>query len=133
MLRFDGTYTLARKEDPGSSHAYACSWNVKVIDFSSSDPSHPHIRPCAVLAVRQAGGIFKSSCAESLGKRIVKDFDLKVDDLLWVESFPDVPQQLFVAVFTPRYGDAGIHYTITWRPILENEQNAVAPWFQASE
>lgn len=128
MLVFDGTYKLERKEDPGKSPAHACAWGVKIIDFSSGDPGHSHIRPSAVLAFRKEGGIFKSSCAESLGKRICRDFDLHVDDLLWVESFPDLPDALFVAVFTPRYDDANIHYTVTWRPILENEKVAIAPW-----
>jgi hypothetical protein len=128
MLLFDGTYTLSRKEDPGSSPAYACAWQVKIIDFSSGDPFHPHIRPYAVVAVRKAGGIFKTTCAESLGKRICHDFDIKVDDLLWIEAFPDMADQLFVAVFTPRYQDTDINYTIAWRPILENEQNAIGPW-----
>lgn len=129
MLVFDGTYRLERKEDPGMNPAYACSWQVKIIDFSSDDPSHSHIRPYAVLAVRMAGGIFKTSCAESLGKRICRDFDLKVEDLLWIEAFPDIPEKLFVAVFAPHYRDGDLVYTISWRPILENEQNAVAPWY----
>ena len=128
MIVFDGTYRLERKEDPGASPAHACSWRVKLIDFSSSDPSHPHIRPYAVLAFREEGGIFKTSCAESMGKRICRDFGLKVDDLLWVEAFPDLPDTLYVAGFTPRYHDTDIHYTVTWRPILKNELAAVALW-----
>ncbi|MBC2711314.1 MAG: hypothetical protein HGJ94_10050 [Desulfosarcina sp.] len=128
MIVFDGTYMLERKEDPGSSPAHACAWRVKVIDFSSGDPFHPHIRPYAVLTFRKEGGIFKTSCAESLGKRICMDFDLNVYDVLWVEAFPDLPGALYVAVFTPRYQGADIHYTVTWRPILKNEQAAVAPW-----
>jgi hypothetical protein len=128
MLLFDGPYTLSRKEDPGSSPAYACSWQVKIIDFSSGDSSHPYIRRYAVLAVRKSGGIFKASCAESLGKRICSDFDINVDDLMWIEAFPDIPDRLFVAVFDPRYQDAEITYTITWRSILENEQNAISPY-----
>ena len=129
MLVFDGTYSLSRKEDPGASPAYACGWQVRIIDFSSDAPTHRHIRPYAVLATRQPGGIFKTSCAESLGKRISRDFDLNVDNLLWVEAFPDFPDQLFVAVFTPVYGDADLSYTVSWRPILENERLAVAPWW----
>ena len=128
MIVFDGTYTLERKEDPGASTAHACAWRVKIIDFSSEDPGHPHIRPYAVLAFRIEGGIFKTSCAESIGKRICRDFDLKVDDILWVEAFTDLPGALYVAVFTPRYGDTDIHYAVTWRPILETEQAAVEPW-----
>ncbi len=128
MIVFDGTYMLERKEDPGASPAHACTWRVKIIDFSSGDPMHPHIRPYAVLAFRKEGGIFKTSCAESMGKRICRDFDLNVDDLLWVEAFPDLPGTLYVAGFTPRYQDTDIHYTVTWRPILKNEQAAVDPW-----
>ena len=129
MIVYEGTYMLERKEDPGSSPAHACSWQVKIVDFSSADPLHPHIRPYAVLAFRKESGIFKTSCAESLGKRICKDFDLKVDDLLWIEAFPDLPENLYVAVFTPRYHDAELNYTVGWRPILENERAAVAPWW----
>jgi len=128
MIIFDGSYMLERKEDPGASPAHACTWRVKIIDFSSGDPMHPHIRPYALLAFRKEGGIFKTSCAESMGKRICRDFDLNVDDVLWVEAFPDLPDALYVAVFTPRYQDADIHYTVTWRPILKNEQAAVEPW-----
>ena len=128
MIVFDRIYMLERKEDPGASPAHACSWRVKLIDFSSGDGLHPHIRPYAVLAFREAGGFFKTSCAESMGKRICGDFDLNVDDLLWVEAFPDLPGSLYVAVFTPRYQDADQHFTVTWRPILRNELAAVAPW-----
>jgi hypothetical protein len=128
MIIFDGIYMLERKEDPGASPAHACAWRVKIIDLSSSDSLHPHIRPFAVLAIRKESGIFKTSCAESLGKRICGDFDLKVEDLLWVEAFPDLPDSLYVAVFSPRYHDAQQHYQVTWRPILANEQAAVGPW-----
>lgn len=128
MIVYDGTYMLERKEDPGASTALACSWRVKIVDFSSGDPMHLHIRPYAVLAFRMESGIFKTSCAESIGKRICRDFDLKVDDVLWVEAFTDLPGALYVAVFTPRYRDADIDYTVTWRPILKTEQAAVEPW-----
>ena len=128
MIVFDGTYRLERKEDPGATPAHACAWRVKIIDLASSDSLHSHIRPLAVLAFRQESGIFKTSCAESLGKRICGEFDLKVDDLLWVEAFPDLPESLYVAVFDPRYHDGRAHYRITWRPILANEHRAIAPW-----
>jgi len=128
MLRFDGTYSLSRRDDPGSRPAFACAWQVKIVDFTTTDPSRHHIRPVAVIAVRKSGGIFKSSCAETLGKRIVNDFDLDVDALLWIEAFPDMPDDLFVATFTPRYHESQVRYTITWRPILDNERSAVSPW-----
>jgi hypothetical protein len=128
MIVYDGEYMLERKEDPGKSPTHACAWRVKIINLSSGKAVFPHIRPYAVLAFRKEGGIFKTSCAESLGKRICRDFDLKVADLLWIEAFPDRPKALYVAVFTPRYHDFDMHYHVNWRPILENERAAVAPW-----
>jgi hypothetical protein len=128
MLVFDGTYMLERKEDPGATPAHACSWRVKIIDFKSGEARHPHIRPNAVLAFPNAEVIFKTSCAETLGKRICKDFNLKVDDLLWIEAFPDLPGTFHVAVFTPRYQEADVHYNVNWRLVLTNEMAAVAPW-----
>jgi hypothetical protein len=128
MIVFDGTYMLERKDDPGANPAHACTWQVKIIDFSSANPMHTHIRPYAVLVSRMEGGIFKASCAESLGKRICRDFDLNVNDVLWVEAFTDFPGALYVAVFTPQYRDPDTYYAVTWRPILKNEQAAVKPW-----
>lgn len=129
MLVFDGSYMLERDEDPGASPAHACSWRVKIIDFStSSDSVCAHIRPFALLAVRNKGGIFKTSCAESLGKRICKDFNLRVGNMLWIEVFGDFPGDFFAAVFTPRYGDNVETHTIAWRPLLKNEYEAIVPW-----
>ena len=128
MIVFDGTYMLARKDDPGSDPVHACAWRVIIVNFSSTDQRRSHIRPVAVLAFRKPGGFFTISCAESMGKRICGDFDLQVNDLLWVESFPDLPQDLYVAAFTPRYRNDDVHYDVNWRPILDNEQAAVAPW-----
>ena len=129
MLIFDGTYRLERDEDPGIKPVHACAWRVKVIDFSLSGASvYAYIRPYALLAVRKQGGIFKTSCAESLGKRICRDFNLRVDKVLWVEVFADLPKSLYVAVFTPRHKGEEVNYSISWRPIIENEQRAIDFW-----
>jgi hypothetical protein len=128
MIVFDGTYMLGREDDPGSDPIHACAWRVIIVDFASVDPENSHIRPVAVLAFRKPGSFFKASCAESMGKRICADFNLDVQDLLWVESFPDLTDDLYVAVFTPRYRDADVQYDIRWRPILDNERIAVEPW-----
>jgi len=128
MIIYDGTYLLERKADPGADRLHACAWRVKIIDLSSGSRIHRHIRPIAVLACRHEGGIFKASCAESMGKRICTDFNLTVEALLWVEAFADHPNRLYVAVFTPLYHGEGVDYRVSWRPILENERAAIAPW-----
>ena len=131
MLVFDGTYMLERGDDPGATPAFACSWRVKVVNLSLSDRTvAKHIRPYVLFASRKEGGIFKSSCAESLGRRICKDFGLDVKNVLWVERFSDIPEELFAAVFTPRYIDNAVTYTISWRSLLKNEYKAIASWVE---
>lgn len=130
MLLFDGIYKLERKDDPGANPAHACAWHVKIVDLSYSEPDYPHIRPFALLAKAQEGGIFKTTCADSLGKRIISDFNLQLKDLLWVETFTHLSDDMYVAVFTPRYYDTLTEYAVSWRPILENERAAIAPWVE---
>ena len=103
MLLFDGTYRLQRQEDKPSKaeFSWAYSWRLRLFDFSMSHPEVKHLRPYAVVATQTGEGIFKTTCAESLGKRICKDFDLKIDKILWIEHYPDEPA-LYVAMFKPK-------------------------------
>lgn len=130
MILFDGTYRLQRQGDAPSKsiRRWACSWRLRIIDISISQPNVQHIRPRVVVATQTGEGIFKTTCAESLGKRICKDFDLKIDDVLWIEHYPD-ESALYVASFTPKsYYGLEIFYAVTWRPILPNELEAIKPF-----
>lgn len=129
MLIFDGTYRLQRQEDvssePGFKWAY--SWRLRIIDFSMRYPGVKHLKPYAVVATQTDEGIFKTTCAESLGKRICRDFKLKIEEILWIEHDPYEPA-LYVAVFNPKsYLGHEIFYAIDWRPIRANELEAVKP------
>ncbi len=135
MLLFDGTYRLQRREDARSENAnnWACSWRLRLFDFSINHPDVKHLRPYAVVATQTGEGIFKTTCAESLGKRICRDFDLKIDNVLWVEHYPD-EQALYVAMFTPKaYFGNEIIYAIDWRPIRPNELQAIQPFVPETE
>lgn len=129
MLLFDGTYRLQRQEDAPSKlgRKWACAWRLRIVDFSKQYPDVQHLRPYAVVATQTGEGIFKTTCAESLGKRICRDFNLKIDEVLWIEHYPDEPA-LYVAIFTPKsfYG-AEIFFTVDWRPIMPNELDAIRP------
>jgi len=129
LLLFDGTYRLQRQEDAPSKlgRKWACAWRLRVFDFSKKYPDVQHLRPYAVVATQTGEGIFKTTCAESLGNRICRDFDLKVDEILWVENYPDEPA-LYVAIFSPKsYYGTEIFYDVDWRPIMPNELDAIRP------
>ena len=130
MILFDGTYRLQREEDvpqkPIGQWAY--SWRLRIIDFSLCQPEIEHLRPHVVVASQTGGGIFKTTCAESLGKRICRDFDLKINDILWVEHFPE-ESALYIAKFKPKYYMGHeVFYTVEWRSILPNELESIRPF-----
>ncbi len=92
-----------------------------------------HLRPNVVVATQTGEGIFKTTCAESLGKRICRDFDLKIDEILWIEHYPDEPA-LYVATFKPKsYFGTEIFYAVDWRPIRPNELEAIKPFIPETE
>ena len=135
MILFDGTYRLQRQENspPKPIGRWACSWRLRIIDFSFNQPDVQHLRPNVVVATQTGEGIFKTTCAESLGKRICRDFDLKIDEILWIEHYPDEPA-LYVATFKPKsYFGTEIFYAIDWRPIRPNELEAIKPFIPETE
>jgi hypothetical protein len=135
LLLFDGTYRLQRNEDTPleTGEKWACSWRLRIFDFSVKYPDVKYLRPFAVVATRTGEGIFKTTCAESLGKRICRDFNLNVDDVLWVEHYPD-ELALYVANFKIKsYYGPEIFYSIDWRPILPNEIEAIRPLIPDTE
>lgn len=128
MIMFEGTYRLrgpvSKRVKISEDPAYC--WDVCIIDFSLSEPQVQHIKPTAVVTSPSHMSVFKSTCAETLGKRICRDFKLDVNKVLWIETFPDTSEKEFVAIFTPKfYFGTDIFYDINWRPILENEREAI--------
>lgn len=92
-----------------------------------------YLRPYTVVATQTGEGIFKTTCAESLGKRICRDFDLKIDSVLWIEHYPD-EKALYVAMFKPEsYFGNEIIYTVDWRPIRPNELQAIRAFVTEAE
>ncbi len=128
MIFFDGTYRLRRQENgpPISIGKWACSWRLRIIDFAMNQPDVKHLKPIVVVATQTGQSLFKTTCAESLGKRICRDFDLDINEILWIEHFPDEPHRMYVAAFTPKsYFGTETYYAIDWRPIRSNELEAI--------
>jgi len=131
MIFFDGTYRLQRRDDAPSTSMgrWACAWRLRLIDLSMSRPEVKHIKPIIVVATQTGEGLFKTTCAESMGRRICRDFTLDIDAILWIEHFPDNPDRMYVASFRPKsYLGHATFYDIDWRPIRPNELEAIKPF-----
>ena len=131
MIFFDGIYRLP--EDRGKrarqQKKYASEWRVRIIDLAMSRPHVRHLRPYVVVASQDRESIFKSKCAESIGKRICRDFDLDVSQVLWIEHITTEPEQMKVAEFIQKIGFGyERYYTIRWREIRENELRTIQPF-----
>ena len=87
------------------------------------------MRPMIVVVNQIGRHPCLTSCAESIGKKISRDFSLDISRVIWVENFPDNLKQWYVAALTPKSGfgpDASYH--IQWRPIRPEEINVIKPF-----
>ncbi len=131
MIVFDGIYHLHGAVDPQArlSGNYAYAWRIRIINFSTLQPDVKYIKPFSVVASPSGTGIFKSNCADAIGKNICRDFNLDINKTLWIENLSDRPDQKYVAVFKPKsFFQAEQYYHINWRPIRPNEQDAITPF-----
>jgi hypothetical protein len=123
MIVFDGTYRLPLPRGRGRRlprKAWELSCDLKVIDMEMAQPGIRHLKRYVVIATETTETPMKTSAAETLGKRIFRDFQLTRENVLWLES--RVPGRLEAAIFTPIPSlDEETHYQISWRPALENE------------
>jgi len=136
LIYYDGTYRLQRRDDETSKPIGkgACAWRLRIIDLALNQPDVKHLKPIVVVASQSDEGIFKTTCAESLGRRIFRDFDLDINEVLWIEHFPTKPGQMYVANFTPKhYLGPEIFYNIDWRPIRTNELESIKLYIPESD
>jgi len=136
MIFFDGTYRLQRDIDtpPTSIGRWAYAWRVRIIDLTISRSQVAHLRPFIVFITQAGEGIFKASCAESIGKKVCRDFDLDLNETLWLELLPGSSEHIHVARFIPKghYGPEAF-YTIEWRPIRPNELETLKDFIPETE
>jgi hypothetical protein len=87
------------------------------------------MKPLAVVTKQCGQQLCLASCAESIGKRISRDFNLNVHQVLWIEHFTNAPEKWLVASFKLKssYG-TDINYRIHWRPIRLNEISVIKPF-----
>jgi hypothetical protein len=124
MIIFDGTY---RWKIPHSHvrRSFRKNWgmsgDLKIIDLTLAQPDVRHLKQYVVVACEMTPTPMKTSVAETLGRRIFRDFGLTRQNVLWMEYRGPDPD-LDVAVFTPVQEGMETHYRIVWRPAHENER-----------
>lgn len=113
---------------------WSCAWRVRIIDRDLAQPEIKHLKPYIVLANQVGGQMSFSSCAESVGKRICRDFNLTVEKIFWVEHFPNRSHQWYAATFTIQsYFGPDKNYKISWRTVRPNEIESLKVYFPEFE
>jgi hypothetical protein len=127
LIYFDGTYRLKPLGDSNIPiRKWQTAWRVRIIDLSLSRPDVKFLRSKIVIAAPTGDNTLKTTCAESLGKRICRDFQLKTEEILWVERLPEEPHRFYAAIFTSRpYMGPEPFDSVAWRPVLDNEIDAI--------
>ena len=131
MIVYDGIYRMpdqiTRGFEPRSEWSYA--WRVRIINLELNHSGVNHIKPM-IIAVNQTGSkTCLTSCAESIGKRISRDFNLKISRILWIEQSHHKLKQWHVAVFYPKSSfGPDIDYHVQWRPIRSGEIELIKPF-----
>lgn len=122
MLIFNDTYSWKGPGTSDDSALWLLSCRLWIIDLRVSSPDLTYFKPVIVVAMDISDGPKRKICAESLARRIYKDFNLDIRRTLWVEYDPGIPEKLFVATMEPRYHD-GIEmvYSIHWRKLFDSE------------
>jgi hypothetical protein len=130
MILFDGTYRWpASGEASKTRKDWAFSCSLRIIDLSADNPDINYLKPLVVIATETSRGPYRTTCAESMGKRIFRDFKMDVDKTLWIESRLDDPDQMIVGIFKPKsHAGYETYYSIAWRPILPNEFELIKPF-----
>ena len=123
MIVHDKTYRLQPEAGHGArpTASRQCAWRVRIIDLDLGEPGVRHLRPIIVVAEQIGPRISLTSCADSIGNKIRRDFVLEINRVLWIEQRASRPGQWLVARFKPRPSGAHLYYEISWRPIRANE------------
>jgi hypothetical protein len=130
MIFFDGNY---RSKSIGEAESkpikeWEYSWRVRIINLELGlyEQGVQFLRPVVIFAVQNGGRPLKTNCAESMGRRICRDFELNVEEILWIEYFPSDSEPLKVASFRPRtFMGPNTFYTVSWRVARPNELMAI--------
>ena len=131
MIVYDGIYRLPKGTNRGLKPRtqWECAWQVRIINLSLNPSTVEYLKSVIVVANQTGSDPSLTSCAESIGKRISRDFNLDIPRVLWVEHFPNHRHQWLAAGFSLKSSfGPDIDYRIQWRPLRPNERDLIKPF-----
>jgi len=131
MIVYDGIYRLPTGADQGFKPRaqWEYAWQVRIIDLGLSQSAVLHLKSIIVVVNQTGIKACLTSGAESIGKKISRDFNLVIPRVLWVEHFPDNLDQWCAAAFKLKSNfGPDINYYIRWRPLRPNEVDLIKPF-----
>jgi len=131
MIVYDGIYRLPTGTNQGIKprSQWKYGWQVRIINLDLSQSTVAHLKSMIVVVNQIGSKLCLTSCAESIGKKISRDFNLAIPRVLWVEHFPNKLNPWHAAAFKPKpsFGPQ-IEYHIRWRPIRPREIDIIKPF-----
>ncbi len=131
MIVYDGIYRLPTGTNQGfkARAHWEYGWQVRIINLGLSQSTVAHLKSMIVVVNQTGSKHCLTSCAESIGKKISRDFNLVISRVLWVEHFPNNLKPWHAAAFKPKSGfGPDINYHIQWRPIRPKEIDIIKPF-----
>ena len=104
MIVYDGIYRLPADSVQGFKprKKWEYAWQVRIVNLGLGPSTIEYLKPM-IVTVKQIGSkTCLTSCAESIGKRISRDFDLDITRVLWVEQLHNNLTQWQMASFKPK-------------------------------
>jgi hypothetical protein len=102
---------------------------VRIINLGLRPSPVQYLKSMVVVATQTGDKPCLTSCAESIGKKISRDFNLDIPRVLWVEHFPNNRRQWFAAIFRLKSSfGPDIDYHIQWRTLRPREIDIIKPF-----
>ncbi|MFK5952598.1 MAG: hypothetical protein QM498_06030 [Desulfobacterium sp.] len=136
MIIYDGIYKWDGKQRNGQTPV--CWWpgeyRIRIIRLNSENPGIHFLKGHAVLCRNMGKGTSIRNYAQNFARLISEEFNLPMEKTLWIELLEYPPGDIQVATLN-RVGALSSKplYTASWRPILPNEKNLIAPYMEGFE
>jgi hypothetical protein len=136
MILYDGVYKWDGKQRGGQTPV--CWWpgeyRIRIIRLNAENPKIHFLKEHAVLCRNMGKGTSIRNYVQNFARLISAKYHLHLEKTLWIELLEYPPGDIQVATLN-RVGSLSSTslYTASWRPILPNERNLLAPYMEGFE
>ncbi len=129
MIIYNDKYSFSFDSRNAISEGKILSCYLTIIDFSRKDINVSYLKPFVVFARNTTQTPLKSTCIETMGKKVFDDFELDLKKTTWIEYDPDEQIKVHVAKIIPKYYD-GLEtvFSVYWRRIMDSEIEQIKPF-----